>query len=62
MIGGPAFGSKAQNFSAVCVSSGAATCPGHNTAASTFNPIFDQRISEVKVGLNYKFPAGFLFW
>jgi outer membrane immunogenic protein len=56
------FGSKAQNFSAVCVSSGAATCPGHNTAASTFNPIFDQRISEVKVGLNYKFPAGFLFW
>jgi outer membrane immunogenic protein len=50
------FGSKAQNFSAVCAGACAAN-------PSTFNPTFNDRISEVKVGLNYKFPSGFfLFW
>ena len=62
------FGSKGQNFSAVCA---APTLPpgpsgpclgGTTTSPSTFNPTFNHRISEVKVGLNYKFVPGFLFW
>jgi outer membrane immunogenic protein len=55
------FGSKAQNFSQVCVNGGFA-CNFNITAPSTFNPTFSQRISEVKVGLNYKFGSGFLLW
>ncbi|MGA7788610.1 MAG: outer membrane beta-barrel protein [Xanthobacteraceae bacterium] len=30
--------------------------------AATFNPDFRQYISEVKIGLSYKFAPGFLFW
>jgi len=30
--------------------------------SSNFSPTFNSHISEVKVGLNYKFPSGFLFW
>jgi len=55
------FGSKAQNLSAVCTPS--PCVPAVNTVTNaTFNPTFDQHISEVKVGLNYKFSPGFLFW
>lgn len=32
------------------------------TTAATFTPTFNQNISEVKFGLNYKFAPGFLFW
>jgi outer membrane immunogenic protein len=62
------FGSKGQNFSAVCtapvsVAAGFGPCTGGTAAAaSTFNPTFNHRISEVKVGLNYKFEPGFLLW
>jgi outer membrane immunogenic protein len=58
------FGSKAQEFTSLCVIAGArcATPPGAAVPA-TFNPTFNHQISEVKVGLNYKFPAGSLiFW
>ena len=58
------FGSKAQDFISLCVSGGTpcATVPAAAVPA-TFNPTFYHQISEVKVGLNYKFPAGtFLFW
>jgi outer membrane immunogenic protein len=41
------FGSKAQNFSGVA-----------NTIPVTFTPNFNQHISEVKIGLNYKFGPG----
>lgn len=51
------FGSKAQNFSAVC---GPSPCPNllNMVTTATFNPTFDQHISEIKVGLNYKFDPG----
>jgi opacity protein-like surface antigen len=66
------FGSKGQNFSAACVGPPApagaiatvcapiAGAPPRNP--STFSPTFNSHISQVKVGLNYKFPSGFLFW
>jgi outer membrane immunogenic protein len=52
------FGSKAENL------------PGTFTVApqfaaltaATFHPTFNPTVSEVKVGLNYKFPPGFSFW
>jgi opacity protein-like surface antigen len=62
------FGSKAQNLSAVCAPPGpgglcgAAIFPGPYTSAATFTPSFNHAISEVKVGLNYKFPSGSLFF
>jgi outer membrane immunogenic protein len=50
------FGSQPVNFTGVV----------HNGAfpdeAFTFNTNNSQYISEVKVGVNYKLPAGFLFW
>jgi outer membrane immunogenic protein len=49
------FGTKTQNLS------GTFTAPPPAFAA-TFTPTFRQYISEVKVGLNYKFSPGFLFW
>jgi outer membrane immunogenic protein len=58
------FGSKAQDFTSLCVSAGA-PCTTRVFAAvpATFNPTFHHQISEVKVGLNYKFaPGTFLFW
>jgi outer membrane immunogenic protein len=67
------FGSKGQNFTAVCATplfppAGAAFAPCLNAGtlgvlgSSNFSPTFNTHISEVKVGLNYKFPSGFLFW
>jgi outer membrane immunogenic protein len=54
------FGSKTQNLSGTFTPSPAAS-PAMSTAA-TLNPSFGQSISEVKLGLNYKFVPGFLFW
>jgi outer membrane immunogenic protein len=62
------FGSKGQNFSAVCTApnvsafSSGPCFAGTTTTPSTFNPTFNSHISEVKVGLNYKLTPGFLFW
>jgi opacity protein-like surface antigen len=64
------FGSKGRNFSAVCATPVNITPFGTSgpcgggivTTAGTFNPTFNSQISEVKVGLNYKFAAGFLLW
>ncbi len=66
------FGSKGQNFSAVCAAApvpagafvaGCGPVPGAPPRnPTTFSPTFNSHISEVKVGLNYKFPSGFLFW
>jgi len=56
------FGSKAQNFSGPC-NAGGPGCGG--LFAVAFNPTFNQHISQVELGLNYKFntgPGGFLFW
>jgi len=54
------FGSKAQNIN------GAFTAqPGAFLAvspAATFTPTFNQNISEVKLGVNYKFAPGLLFF
>jgi outer membrane immunogenic protein len=52
-------GSKSQNLSGSFTATPAflAVNPG-----ATFTPTFRQYISEVKVGLNYKFSPGFLFW
>jgi outer membrane immunogenic protein len=36
--------------------------PPFGGPGATFTPAFRQYISEVKVGLNYKFSPGFLFW
>jgi outer membrane immunogenic protein len=61
------FGSKAQDFTSLCVTAGG-RCVTQPLAPSfavpaTFNPTFNHQISEVKVGLNYKFaPGTFLFW
>ncbi len=56
------FGSKAQNlsgsFTAVPANFGGA---GVGSAA-TFTPTFNQSISQVKLGLNYKFAPTFLMW
>jgi opacity protein-like surface antigen len=54
------FGSQKQNLSGT-FSATPAAFPGSNPSA-TFTPTFRQYISEVKVGLNYKFSPGFLFW
>ncbi len=59
------FGSKGQNFTAVCAAPVVAfgPCLGSTTTSpSTFTTTFNHRISEVKIGLNYKFAPGFLFW
>jgi outer membrane immunogenic protein len=53
------FGSKAQNMNGVFTATPAFFA---GSPAATFNPTFNQHISEVKVGLNYKFSPGFLFW
>jgi outer membrane immunogenic protein len=55
------FGSKAQNISGTFSAQPAQFNPNPNPGA-TFSPTFNQNISEVKVGLNYKFSPGFLFW
>ncbi len=54
------FGSKSQNMNGTF----SATPAGFGAVgpAATFTPTFNQHISEVKVGLNYKFSPGFLFW
>jgi outer membrane immunogenic protein len=51
-------GSKAQNLSGTF----SATPAGAVNPTATFTPTFRQYISEVKVGLNYKFSPGLLFW
>src|SRR5262249_11650080 len=51
------FGLRAQHLSGFMPSTPALSVTG---AAANFDPVFDQRISEFKVGLNYKMtPAGF---
>jgi outer membrane immunogenic protein len=52
------FGSKAQGFTGQLT--GNRLVPPNTNA--TLTPIFNERISQVKVGVNYKFPAGFLLW
>jgi outer membrane immunogenic protein len=54
------FGSKSENLSGTFSTTPAAFAGSNGTA--TFTPTFRQYISEVKVGLNYKFSPGFLFW
>ena len=56
------FGSKAQNFATTCVSPAAAGCGLGAPVGAVFSPTFNQNISEVKAGLNYKFPGGSLFF
>lgn len=51
------FGPNAEHMSGMLTGALPAMLGGHNTAA-TFDPIFNQTISEVKVGLNYKFGPG----
>jgi outer membrane immunogenic protein len=53
------FGSKVQNFNGVI-----SATPFHPTfnPSMTFTPTFDQKISELKAGVNYKFGSGTLFW
>jgi outer membrane immunogenic protein len=52
------FGSKSQNMNSTFT----ATAFIAGSPAGTFTPTYNQHISEVKVGLNYKFSPGFLFW
>ncbi len=35
---------------------------GGGWQSTQFTPTFNQHISEVKIGLSYKFMPGFLFW
>jgi outer membrane immunogenic protein len=53
------FGSKAQSFSGVFTATPAAF---GGSPAATFTPSFNQSISQVKLGLSYKFAPGVLFW
>ena len=56
------FGSKSQNLNGACTVDAGFPCV---TPAASFNPTFNQHISQIEVGLNYKFntgPDGFLFW
>ena len=55
------FGSKAQDLNGVFTARPAGFLPGASNGA-TFSPTFNQNISEVKVGLNYKFSPGFLIF
>ena len=54
------FGSKAQILNGAFTAQPAAF--NNPSPAATLNPTFNQNISEVKFGLNYKFPSGFLFF
>jgi outer membrane immunogenic protein len=54
------FGSATQSFSGNFNAIPAAYPPGYSHAA-TFEPVFNQVISEVKVGLNYKFTSALPF-
>ncbi len=54
------FGSKVENLSGAFTASPAAFLAANPGA--TVSPTFNHNISEVKVGLNYKFPSGFLFF
>jgi opacity protein-like surface antigen len=52
------FGSKTENLPGVFTAT-----PGNGAVtAATFHPTFSPAISEVKVGLNYKFSPGLIFW
>ncbi len=56
------FGSKSQNLNGTCTRVGGSCASG---SAVSFNPTFNQHISQVELGLTYKFstgPGGFLFW
>ena len=58
------FGSKSQNLNGTCTLVGGGNC-ANGGAAVSFNPTFNQHISQVELGLTYKFstgPGGFLFW
>jgi outer membrane immunogenic protein len=53
------FGSKAQGFTGQLTEhTGLPAIPQN----ATLTPIFNERISELKFGINYKFPAESLFW
>jgi outer membrane immunogenic protein len=50
------FGSKAQGFT------GQLAAFSNNSANATLTPTFNERINQVKVGINYKIPAAALPW
>jgi outer membrane immunogenic protein len=59
------FGSKAQTFATTCASPASAVsafCGLSAPVGLVFSPTFNHNISEVKAGLNYKFPSGSLFF
>jgi outer membrane immunogenic protein len=52
------FGTRTPNLSGIVTGTSVST----GQSSQSFTPIFRQNISEVKLGLSYKFAPGFLFW